>query len=350
MKTQPLGFNLILLTAAASLIQGCVGYNRVAFATKSNVGLDYDTKPLPTLQLNIGRKEIAVTPTFEGGGTPPLLASFGANPEGNAAGRFSFGIDQTFSGGDAAMVMATLIGSDYNPRMAANGQPTNASADTVVLYDSAITVSGVPTGRGTPYTTNATPFIFATDTSFGAKVSWSGAASTVPDSVHIGFRRKEGALAPVFASPSPNDSTKTVVRIPSFLATVEGASVVEGTTNKYGARQFFATGKAATRLAMQPDVRDAMAKRLDPAAYKGTADKNVEKQIAQADRIAEEVSVHGKVDEQKLKTVATDSGVVDPAQFAAKFKDKDKSELANALKGKYRLNVNAMVNNLGKLQ
>ncbi|NBV21954.1 MAG: hypothetical protein EBS05_08545 [Proteobacteria bacterium] len=67
--------------AAATLLQGCVGYNRVAFATKSNVGLDFDTQPVPTMQVNISRKEMAIEPTYEGGQTPPLLASFGSNPE-----------------------------------------------------------------------------------------------------------------------------------------------------------------------------------------------------------------------------------------------------------------------------
>src|SRR5713101_5448404 len=96
---------LINLTAVAAIFQGCAGYNTTMFMTKSNVGLDFDAKP-PTAEVNISRKEAVIAPAFEGGQTPPVLASFRPNA-GTGGGFTSFflGVNQTFAGGDAALAM-----------------------------------------------------------------------------------------------------------------------------------------------------------------------------------------------------------------------------------------------------
>lgn len=267
MKTPITLKGCLLAAAATTLLQGCVGYNRVAFVTKSNVGLDADTQPVPTLQVNISRKELAIEPTFEGGQTPPLLASFGGSQSKNAGERFGFGVNQTFSGGDAAIVLAQELNRST--------VGTNATERTTSLsnYDSSISISKLPEAnmfqtkiKVMPYEAGkVTPFVFATDTGLGVKVNWTGTTGEIPDAVHIGFRRKEGAVAPVFATQTngANNTTGYLVKIPSFLATVDNDVKVEKTDTKTGTLQFFATGRAATYLAMHQQVREAMIKRLD---------------------------------------------------------------------------------------
>lgn len=254
-----LALRLLPALAFATLGAGCVGYNSTLFVTKSNVGLDFDTKP-PTTEITISRKEGVISPSFEGGKTPPVLASFkphGGN--GNGFENFFFGVDQTFAGGDAAIAMTKLYDSPVPGAYTA--APGEASTD----YDSSLTVTE-PVARfcwqKIPDASAARPFVFATDTMVGLKIGWTGAAS-VPDSVKIGFNRKEFAWAPL--SKSPKDARgKVALKNPSFLATVEHEIKIAGTENETSAMQYFATGEAATLLARQPAVRKAMLTRLDP--------------------------------------------------------------------------------------
>ncbi len=63
-------------------LSGCVaGYNSMLFVTKTNAGLVVDTKP-PEVSLDIGRFEGLISPTFEAGKTPPVMASFRFDSEG----------------------------------------------------------------------------------------------------------------------------------------------------------------------------------------------------------------------------------------------------------------------------
>ena len=57
-------------------ICGCVpGYNSLLFYTKTNVGLIVETQP-PEVALDIGRQEGLLSPSYEAGKTPPVMASF----------------------------------------------------------------------------------------------------------------------------------------------------------------------------------------------------------------------------------------------------------------------------------
>src|ERR1051326_8096735 len=88
-----------VLFAPLVLFSGCVGYNTTLFMTKSNAGLDLDAKP-PTAEINISRKEGVIAPSFEGGQTPPVMASFSAKSGSGGMRRFFFGVNQSFAGGD----------------------------------------------------------------------------------------------------------------------------------------------------------------------------------------------------------------------------------------------------------
>jgi len=248
----------LAVSALAALLCGCAGYNHTLFMTKSNAGLDFDAKP-PTAEITISRKEAVIAPAFEGGQTPPVMASF--KPDIGANGpfvNFFLGVDQTFAGGDAARAMTEL----YDRRDVPPGRDPSA-------YDSALKLTAEPKGPirqlDIPKPGKVRPFIFGTDTMLGLKVAWSGAGGQMPDTVKAGFNRKEFAWAPLTMTRVANDTNAPWrVKMPSFLATID--SQIEAGTNKTGitALQYFATGEAATRLALQPDVRAAMLARLDP--------------------------------------------------------------------------------------
>jgi hypothetical protein len=265
---------ILLGCLIAVLISGCAGYNDTMFMTKSNVGLDFDAKP-PTAEINIARKEAVIAPSFEGGQTPPVMASFSPGVR-TGAGFTSFfmGVDQTFAGGDAALAMAKLYGS-----------PTATDKS---QYNSAITISEAPKYKNwlqkVPGPGTTRPLIFGTDTALGLKVAWSGVGGQIPDTVKLGFNRKEFAWAPLSFAPTPVGGTVVDVKMPAFLATIESSQKVGGTGStgsngtQVSAMQYFATGDSATYLAMQRDVRAAMLSRMDPnnATYKARFGKSAE--------------------------------------------------------------------------
>ena len=286
---------LIGLTAVAAMFQGCAGYNTTMFMTKSNAGLDIDMKP-PTAEINISRKEAVIEPVFEKGQTPPVMASF--KPDvgfGGVLGNYFLGVDQTFAGGDAALTMAMLYDSATPPNLAGDEVKFDSTIELEApIPDSNILFDPAPPGV-------IRPFIFGTDTQLGLKVAWSGAGGQFPDTVKAGFNRKEFAWAPLTMTKGGKS-----IKMPSFLATIQSHIGGESSTNKSNITnittkvssprggngavssitniqlnvpdqsasvksiQYFATGEAASLLARQKDVRDAMLKRLDPS-YSSTA-------------------------------------------------------------------------------
>lgn len=287
MKTKHLLQSLALLIPLG-MFTGCVGYNSALFMTKSNAGLDFDMKP-PTVEINISRKEGVVEPSFEGGKTPPVMASF-STKAGGAGGlhRFFFGVDQTFAGGDAAVTMAKLFVTNSVPA----DDETNR-----VRFDSGVLLSKVPDYNspakkgvfgwkkflfGLPEPGEVRPFFFGTDSQLGVKVGWNGVGGPYPDNVKIGYNRKVIAVAPVNFAPREKLADGTirtnVVRIPSFLATVD--SDVEAETGvSVSWMQYFATGEAASYLARQPGIRQAMSIRADPASAEKGKEAELERTI-----------------------------------------------------------------------
>lgn len=241
-------------------LSGCAGYNNTMFMTKSNVGLDFDSKP-PTLEINVSRKEAVIAPSFEGGQTPPVMASFRPHAgTGSAFTSFFMGVDQTFAGGDAALAMAML----YDNRTSTNKGPYNSALRLSKAPDYTNWFQNIP-GAG-----KTRPLIFGTDTSLGLKVAWSGAGGQIPDTVKLGFNRKEFAWAPLSMTPTnvnalgQPDGNAVDVKMPAFLATIQSKQGVGTNGTQIEGMQYFATGDSATYLAMQRDVRAAMIARMDP--------------------------------------------------------------------------------------
>jgi hypothetical protein len=245
---------------AIATLPGCaVGYNSTLFYTQSNIGIDAETKP-PTAEISIARREGVIEPGFEGGQTPTVVASFRSNAD--PLSRFFFGVQSTFAGGDAAAALS-----------AAQGGPEFTGS-------SAICLSQKPSpklfGLATiPEKGDVMPFAFGTDTVFGLKVSWSGTTAQFPDSLRLGFNRKELALAPVFGTdatpnctiPGSKQTGSYMVQMPAFLAAID----VQGEAAKaldvnVKWTQYFATGTSATTLGNNNEVRKIMLQQAFPPA------------------------------------------------------------------------------------
>ena len=244
-------------------LSGCAGEDRILFVTKTNLGLDLDSKP-PTAEITIARRELAITPAFqnsyENENTLPLLASFGLtgtflNPE----------ITSRFAGGDAAVILAHGPTTETrSSSICLNGEP-----DTRPFYKK---IWHYLFGR---VKENTRAFYFATDTSFGLKLGWDGITGPYPDTLKLGYNRKELAFPPVFArkgcsknpphTGSDTDEEPWQVTVPSFFASLDNSSTVKDMFGSGVAHiQFFATGEAATAFVQRPDVNAAMNKKMFP--------------------------------------------------------------------------------------
>ena len=233
-----------------------IGLNRALFVTKSNIGVDIDTKP-PVAQINIDRFEGVVAPGFEGGTTPPVLASFATHA--NPFSKFFFGVSATFAGGDAAVGLA-------NPPKTPLDKSDSQICVTTPPQRSIFGIDVSPPKAG-----DVKPFFFTTDTSFGLRLAWTGTAAQFPDTVRLGFTRTELALAPVFQQSGacllPNGNAGVGIEMPPFLAVIDNDVKLPTTDAKgnpeVGYIQHFATGKAASIRAADDDVQAVMRKRLD---------------------------------------------------------------------------------------
>jgi hypothetical protein len=242
-----------IVLLALVVIQGCaIGYDTVLFATKSNMGVDVDTAP-PNLEVAISRQEGVIEPAFEGGQTVPVMASFSSKT--NAFTSFFWGVGSTFSTGEAAFTMSQLY-----------DKPTESDSKNIVYNRVNLKnkpAPKLPLGIVPKYVDaeNVRPVLFGTDTSFGLKVKWSGATAQYPSSVNIGFKRKEVAIAPIGVSDASNNTFN--VDVPSLLATIDSNVAIDHAA-ELSYLQYFATGAAASNLARQYAVREAMLKRSDP--------------------------------------------------------------------------------------
>jgi len=241
---------------------GCsIGYNKVLFMTRTNVGVDFDVTP-PAAEIAISRTEAVIAPTFEGGQTLPVMASFTQGQNSI----FRTAVSQTFATGNAAVVVSEEYLDDDLTFARWNAANTNHGR-----YDSSLHLSqepGLPEGQEFIQTgTMVCPVFFGTTTSFGLRTTWSS-TSSIPTSIHLGYKRKELALAPI--AMADDSSTRDVndrdITMPSLLATIDVGTNTGGTVGNanLGWVQYFATGSSATSLARRQSVRLALAARFDP--------------------------------------------------------------------------------------
>lgn len=309
---------LLFFLIVPLFVQSCaVGYNSTLFMTKSNIGLDVDTKP-PTLEISIARREAVIAPGFEGGQTPPVLASF--RTDSNPFSRFFFGVQSTFAGGNAAVAIAqTSIDPKTEPSslLCLSKKPNPKQ---ILGVDVSVSEPGA-----------VEPFFFGTDTSFGLKVAWSGMTGQIPDTVRLGFSRKEFAWAPVFGTdqvtckiPGTTLDGKYGIWMPPFVAVIDN-DVQTGSPAQTGVKwlQYFATGTSATRMASRDEIRSVMLERIDPEAasrLKSFRD-NQSQQIASFNNIKAIYQKSNEDSKAKILQKAKDLKLVGSDVTVGKFTD-----------------------------
>jgi len=320
---------LVLIGAA---VTGCAE-DRVLMATKTNVGLDIDNKP-PTAELTIARRELAIQPVFpemirknaadnNSSKKPTALAA--TETEGVKEGQtktvdgpaiivaarkmttLKEGETQTVDGPATVIfevketslpLLASfgLQGKFFNPRITGQFAGGDAalylaqepSEDNMHPVDSSLCMKNPPDTRSwllkrwhsltntsleeyqLEHQKESRIFYFATDTAYGLKVAWSGTGGPYPDSLKLGYNRKEFASPPIFVDEGCNGGQKSWnVKLPSFYASIDNASALDTIENAEDKHiQFFATGKVASAFAKRASVRQVAFKNMAPDAAK----------------------------------------------------------------------------------
>ena len=310
----------IMVFALTLILSGCAGYDRILLATKTNVGIDIDSTP-PTAEITIARRELAIQPTFpdhtddDNSLAFPLLASFGLQ-----GSMFNTKITAHFAGGDAAVLLVRdEKGIDVKSAVCLDEEPKFSKGMIRSIWEFFAGDS-----KDEPR-----PFFFATDTAFGVKVAWSGTAGPYPDTLKLGYNRKEFASAPIFVETGcSNDSSAGAdvyqVRTPSFYASIDNGTNWNAFNDENPRKhvQFFATGKAASEYASRPYVRRIALESMAPGttAFE-TAQRGLNKEL-----IDEIVGSYNKIDttagsdDDKLKAKKR---VADKANSLGLFNDKD---------------------------
>lgn len=251
MRNNAHGGARILLVLAAFLMAGCssLGKDSILFVTKTSVGVDVDSKP-PTLVIGFDRKEGTIAPEFDTGEVLPQMAGFTTD-----LGFINQAVGQSFATGNAAVLMSQYLASIAGP---------DPKGPIDIKKDFSKPQSVTTNGRRKRY-------FFGTDTSFAFKVGFGLETGGLPDSLSLGYKRKELAFVPLFEVPDSdaNGTGMKKVNLPSLLATAGLVTVVDPKKperTKVVHTQFFATGLAATYLAALPEIRAVVAPKILPEA------------------------------------------------------------------------------------
>lgn len=254
------------------MLGGCgVGYDRLVMVTQTNVGVNAETTPVPTVEITISRSEAVIAPTYANGDTPPVLAGFSMKTK-PLLDLFGPSIGSAFTVGDASLVVADLAGQPTSDDVCDEKGVVAAKYDSTVVAPIATADLGKwwwdEMGR-------VRPVFFSTDTATGVKVSWTGTGGQYPDRLSVGYKRKEWALAPLTRNKVEKDASGNAapkgyefheIKSPSLIATVAVDVDAADSEETFSQVQFFATGRAATLLARQQEVRRSVFERIDPEA------------------------------------------------------------------------------------
>lgn len=260
---------IFILSIVCIILVGCVGKNSILFVTKTSIAVDIDTNP-PTFDVGYGRYEGSIAPVVKDGQVLPLLSSISADT-GISSNVFGSGVAQNFGVGNAAIIMSQYLGSPSNP------SENSRSGFNEIVASPAKVNGSVTTGRR---------YFFGTKTTVGFTTSFAAERGFTPDSISLGYKRKEFAYVPIRQNGSSGSET---LAIPSMLAT-SGTSSTAG-VNKAGfaVSQFYATGKAANFLAAHPTIRNSVISKI-------IGDDNVTRKLEKA----EETEIN-KIDTIRLK-------------------------------------------------
>ena len=274
------------------------------FYTVTNMGVNFDSR-IPAAEIALSRREGVLQPEFEGGVHLPVIATSDSRP-GLLEGR----VTATFIGGAAAEIAARDKGETDESKLLERG-PGIVCVTTVPVGNDGLKIPGAGATR---------PFIFGTSTNYGLFVGWDAPSPTItiPQTVRLGYARRELAIASVFAAGDCPAAIKShfatgaihAVAMPSFLATIDGGNRVGtpptgiGTpqTTSIAVRQSFATGSAARLLANDPKLRNALRTSITAEARQNAAEAS--QTASEAERSAA-VARQAAAEQQKLASQAT---------------------------------------------
>jgi len=205
---------MLLACAACLTTAACVGEDSVLFVTTTNIGIDADTTP-PNIAVAYDRYEGYFGPTYANGALPPVYARLQSN-----SSVFNPKIKQTYATGEAA-------------RLISKGEQSGETAPPKLTGDKRIAFAG-------------------TTATVGLKVTFSPEGP--PESVTLGYKRKEYSLIPVMTQGEGDAKEDTYASVvASFGINTETTKIGE---SGLGVSQFFATGIAAKNLASDPVIQE----------------------------------------------------------------------------------------------
>jgi hypothetical protein len=253
------------------MLAACNNPDTAVFVTSSSIGINVDSKP-PTASVAYDRVEGFIGPRFENGGAPSVVASM------ETAGTvFNPQIRQTYATGAAANIATG--GKDEGTK--------DLQGPRRLMF-------------------------FGTGTTLGFKVGFSPEGA--PDSVVLGYRRKEISVIPLGIIP-PQPATATTPAVdgkaiyPSVLASIDTTSTMT-VMNQTGlaTKQFFATGRAAEALAQNPAVTIAFQAKSTASLLDGLTDD----QNKQAAVVADAITAKEKQQVPVILAAITCNGKLEP--------------------------------------
>lgn len=225
----------LLLLITIFVLAGCAtGKDSILFVTKTSIAIDVDTNPM-TFDVGYGRQEGSIAPVMGNGEVLPLMSSISSDGSFTAS-LFGSGVAQNFGVGNAAKILSRYIGSTLNPA------DSNASVFDTIIENPAAISGNLDNGRR---------YFFGTKTNFGFTVGFVAERAYTPDSIALGYKRKEFASVPIMQSSGS-------LAIPSLLATSGNSASASDNSAGFNVSQFYATGYAANFLAAHPVIRNAV--------------------------------------------------------------------------------------------
>lgn len=296
-------FRTILSSLAALAACGCASTDKVLFVTSTSIGINVDNAP-PTASIAYDRTEGFIGPRYPNGGIPAVVASI---KTGGSV--FDPKIRQVYATGGAAMAAT----GDSRP----DALPMEGSRDDTRLV------------------------FFGTTTTLGLKASFS--EKPIPDSVVIGYKRKEFSVIPI-ATRTVNGKTSHVY--PSVFGSIDSTIESRSLDNTgLSVQQFFATGTAAEALAASE--AGAVLKRVAihamtdtlTAEERQTALNDAKKLSGETDAAIEDivraVSVGDRIDAAKLARLIDGANARQPNSASPAWKSATTAEeLRDKLRGR----------------
>jgi len=285
-------YHRFAVLAAIGLVAGCANPDAVLFVTDTTIGMSADNTP-PSVSIAYDRTEGYIAPRYQNGGVPPVVGSI---ETGGAI--FAPTIKQVYATGAAAV---KAVGAPNAP-------------------DGPKDLSGDPSQKRLVF--------FGTATTLGIKVGF--ASTGTPDSMNIGFRRKEFSLIPL-GSQTANGQTADVY--PSVLATIDTTVAAASLTGTgLTSKQFFATGQAAEVLAANQTVvntfgrisQDSVKATLTPAQQQAAVAAGTADSTSQDDKVTKvmaAVAPGGTLDKTKLASLVDAANAKVPGSVPANLKD-----------------------------